>query len=72
VENDLKDFLDRKVEMYNKLSFIKDDPISIPHLFTKNQDIELSGFVAAIFSWGNLTTIFYNCKDLMQMMDKTP
>ena len=36
----LKDFLDSKVEQYNQPSFIKDDPVSIPHLFTKKQDIK--------------------------------
>ena len=43
----LKQFLDRKVKEYNQPSFIKDDPISIPHFFTKKQDIEIAGFFAA-------------------------
>jgi hypothetical protein len=34
-ENELKDFLDRKAEQYNQPSFIKDDPVCIPHLFSK-------------------------------------
>jgi len=38
----LKDFLDDKVEQYNNVSFIKDDPVSIPHLFSKKQDIEIA------------------------------
>ena len=70
--NDLKDFLDRKVDEYNQPSFIKNDPISIPHLFTKKQDIEIAGFFAAIFSWGNRATIIQKSKELMMLMDNAP
>jgi uncharacterized protein (TIGR02757 family) len=68
----LKEFLDRKVDQYNQPSFIKDDPISLPHLFTKKQDIEIAGFFAAIFAWGNRTTIIQKTKELMQLMDMQP
>ena len=68
----LKKFLDRKVDQYNQPSFIKDDPISIPHNFSKKQDIEIAGFFAAIFSWGNRTTIIQKSKELMQLMDMQP
>jgi uncharacterized protein (TIGR02757 family) len=69
---DLKKFLDAKVDQYNQPSFIKDDPISIPHLFTKKQDIEIAGFFSAILSWGNRTTIISKSKELMQRMDMAP
>lgn len=71
-KNNLKNFLDRKVDLYNQPSFIKDDPISIPRSFTKKQDIEIAGFFAAVFSWGNRTTIINKSKGLMQLMDNTP
>jgi len=65
-------FLDSKVEEYNQSAFIKDDPISIPHLFTKKQDIEIAGFFAAVFAWGNRTTIINKSKELMQLMSMQP
>ncbi|MBK9465708.1 MAG: TIGR02757 family protein [Chitinophagaceae bacterium] len=65
-------FLNDKVELYNQPSFIKHDPISIPHLFSKKQDIEIAGFFAAIFAWGNRTTIIQKSKELMQLMDNAP
>jgi len=68
----LKQFLDSKVKEYNRPAFIKDDPISIPHGFTKKQDIEIAGFFAAIFSWGNRTTIIAKSKELMRRMDNSP
>ena len=71
-EKDLKEFLNSKVDLYNQPSFIKDDPISIPHLFTKKQDIEIAGFFAAMFAWGNRKTIINKSKELMQLMDNAP
>ncbi len=72
MKNDLKKYLEQQVDLYNQPSFIKDDPISIPHSFTKKQDIEIAGFFAAIFSWGNRTTIINKSKELMLLMDNDP
>jgi uncharacterized protein (TIGR02757 family) len=68
----LKDFLDRKVDQYNQPSFIPDDPISIPHLFSVKQDIEIAAFFAAIFAWGNRTTIIAKSRELMELMNMKP
>ncbi|MGZ3952167.1 MAG: TIGR02757 family protein [Flavisolibacter sp.] len=68
----LKDFLNRKVDEYNQPSFIAPDPISIPHLFSKKQDIEIAGFFASIFAWGNRTTIINKSKELMTLMHNAP
>lgn len=70
--NNLRDFLNKKVDEYNQPSFIKDDPILVPHLFTKLQDIEIAGFFAAIFAWGNRTTIIQKSKELLALMDMQP
>ncbi|HEX7846145.1 MAG TPA: DUF2400 domain-containing protein, partial [Chitinophagaceae bacterium] len=72
VNGQVKRLLDAKVLEYNQRSFIKDDPISIPKLFSKKQDIEIAGFFAAIFSWGNRTTIIQKSKELMELMDMQP
>lgn len=68
----LQQLLDKKVDFYNQPSFIKDDPICIPHLFTKEQDIEIAGFFAAVFAWGQRTTIINKSKELMQLMEMQP
>ncbi len=72
MQNDLKQFLDSKVTLYNHPSFINADPICIPHLFSKKQDIEIAAFFASIFAWGNRTTIINKSKALMQLMDNSP
>jgi uncharacterized protein (TIGR02757 family) len=68
----LRLFFDTKVKAYNNPAFIKSDPISIPHLFSKKQDIEISGLFAAVFAWGNRTTIIQKSFELMQRMDMAP
>lgn len=69
---DLKGFLDEKVEQYNRPDFIPLDPISIPHRFTKKQDIEISAFFAAILAWGQRKTIINKCVELFELMDHAP
>ena len=68
----IKKILDQKVKQYNQVSFISKDPICIPHLFQKQQDIEIAAFFAALFAWGNRTTIINKSKELMQRMDNAP
>ena len=68
----LKAFLDEKAAYYNRPSFIEKDPISIPHLFSKKQDIEISGFLAAVFAWGQRKTIINKSRELLMMMDNAP
>ena len=68
----LKEFLDKKVDEYNQPSFIKSDPVSIPHAYSVQQDIEIAGFFAAVFAWGNRTAIIQKCRELMQRMDNAP
>lgn len=64
--------LNQKVKQYNHISFIENDPICIPHLFTQKQDIEIMGFFAAIFAWGQRVTIINKCKELIERMDSSP
>jgi uncharacterized protein (TIGR02757 family) len=69
---DLKEFLDQKSEQYNQSGFIENDPICIPHLFKKQQDIEIAGLFAATLAWGQRKTIVRKCKELMELMDHAP
>jgi uncharacterized protein (TIGR02757 family) len=71
IEN-IKAFLDTKVAQYNQPGFITNDPISIPHLFSKKQDIEIMGFWAATLAWGQRVTIIKKCRELITLMDGAP
>ena len=69
---ELKKLLDEKVDLYYKQDFIKDDPISIPHKFSKKQDIEIAAFWTAILAWGQRKTIINKATDLFERMDQSP
>ncbi len=68
----IEDFLNQKVIQYNQPNFITLDPVSIPHLFTKKQDIEIMGFWSAMLAWGQRVTIINKCKELIALMDGAP
>lgn len=69
---ELKEFLDEKVEYYNRPAFIEADPVSIPHRYIKKEDIEISGFLAATIAWGNRKMILRNAQRMMELMDNSP
>lgn len=68
----LRELLDNRVARYNCPAFIELDPVSIPHQFSKKQDIEIAGFFAATLAWGQRTTIINKCNELVKMMDHSP
>src|SRR5882757_9905638 len=69
---ELQAFLDAKVTQYNQPGFITNDPVSIPHMFSKKQDIEIMGFWAATLAWGQRVTIIKKCRELIDLMDGAP
>ncbi|WP_036384619.1 TIGR02757 family protein [Muricauda sp. MAR_2010_75] len=71
-QSELKEFLDEKVVQYNHPRFLEDDPLQIPHRFTKKEDIEISGFLTATIAWGNRKSIINNASRLMELLDNAP
>jgi len=69
---DIKQFLESKTNEYNRPAFIASDPISIPRGFSHKEDIEISGFLTALISWGRRPAILKSAQKLMQLMDYAP
>ncbi|MFA9388261.1 MAG: TIGR02757 family protein [Prolixibacteraceae bacterium] len=67
-----KDFLDQSYDKYNVPGFIPNDPISIPHLFDRKEDIEIAGFLTATIAWGMRKSIITNAEKLMKGMGYFP
>tara|TARA_B110000305_G_scaffold187909_1_gene209466 strand:- start:1796 stop:2557 length:762 start_codon:yes stop_codon:yes gene_type:complete len=65
-------FLEEKVLQYQQPQFIISDPIQIPYLFSKKEDIEISAFIAATLSWGNRKSILKSANAFMEFMDHAP
>ncbi len=70
--NEIKCFLDQKVEQYNHPKFIESDPIQIPHQFSKKEDIEIAGFLTATIAWGKRQMIIKNANKMMTLLDNVP
>lgn len=68
----LKDYLEQQTERYNQSFFIENDPISIPHQFSRLQDIEIMGFWTAMLAWGQRKTIINKANELVALMDGAP
>ena len=70
--SELKDFLNEKSFQYNQKSFIESDPIQVPHVFTKKEDIEIASFLTSIIAWGQRKTIIRNSYKMMEILDNSP
>lgn len=64
--------LNNKVLEYNRPNFIDSDPISIPHKFIEQKDIEISAYLTSIISWGRRPAILKSANRLMNIMGNEP
>ncbi len=71
-KQEIIDLLEDKYDKFNRVSFIESDPISVPHLFSTKEDVEIAGFLAASIAWGQRVTIIKNANNLVQLMDLAP
>lgn len=69
---EIKELLDEKYFQFNNTSFIETDPISIPHQFSKKEDIEIAAFLVATIAWGQRISIINNGNKLMRLMNHEP
>lgn len=70
--DELKEFLDEKVLLFNNPNFIESDPIQIPHQFSSKEDIEIAAFLTSTIAWGNRKVIINNSQRMMKMMGNSP
>ena len=69
---ELQEYLDFKSEQYENPNFIENDPIQIPHLYSRKEDIEISAFFIATIAWGNRLSIINSGKKLMKIWGESP
>ncbi|TKG94721.1 TIGR02757 family protein [Puteibacter caeruleilacunae] len=72
LKEEIKSFLEEKVDQYNRPEFTTTDPVQIPHAFTKKEDIEIAGFLAATIAWGKRPMIIRNAERMMEAMGQRP
>lgn len=71
-KSEIKDFLEEKFRQFSTPSFIDSDPIQIPKLYSRKEDIEISGFLTATISWGQRPQIIKSAKLLLTQMGESP
>ncbi len=69
---EIKELLDEKYFQFNNSTFIETDPISIPHQFSKKEDVEIAAFLVATIAWGQRISIINNGNKLMRLMNHEP
>ena len=69
---ELKEYLDFKVQQYNTAAFISTDPIQLPHRFSRKEDIEIVAFLVSMIAWGKRNMIIKNGERLIEIMGNDP
>ena len=69
---DIKNKLLMCAEMYHRADFIQSDPVQFLHRYTLKQDIEVSGLLTAIMSFGNRKQILKKADELHRLMGDSP
>ncbi|MEZ4722602.1 MAG: TIGR02757 family protein [Flavobacteriales bacterium] len=64
--------LDKYYALFARPNFIALDPVQIPARFSKKEDIEIAGFLAATIAWGQRKSIINNASRLMELMENAP
>lgn len=60
------------VRQFSGSEFIETDPIKFPHRFKSRDDIEVSAFISALFSYGNVNSIFQFLEKLFHIFGSSP
>lgn len=72
MRSEIRQFLDEKVNTYNRSSFIQSDPIQVPHRFDEKHDIEIAALLTATLSWGKRSIIIDSANSLLNKMPGGP
>lgn len=67
-----KKLLNELTQKYETADFIKDDPIQFPHRFKSREDIEIAGFIASLFAYGNRKVFIKKLDELFKIMKNKP
>lgn len=68
----LKPEIDKLVEIYETVDFIKDDPVQFPHKYTDKKDIEIAGFIASLLAYGSRKVFIRKLNELFEIAENEP
>lgn len=64
--------LDRIFSEFNHAMYVQTDPISLVHSFDKKEDQEVVALIAALFSFGNVTSILKTLESVLRPLGDRP
>ena len=64
--------LNNLTKKYETENFIFNDPIQFPHRYKNIENIEISGFLASIFAYGNRQVFINKLNELFSLMQNDP
>ena len=67
-----KSEIDKLVEKYENIDFIKDDPVRIPNRFSEKKDIEIAGFIASLVAYGRRDVFLKKLDTLFNIAQNEP
>jgi len=70
-KTELKIILDHLYKHYSG-NWLESDPVQIPHFYSSNEDIEVSGFLAALFSYGKVNLFLPKIKFILTNLGDSP
>ena len=71
-KDELKSWLDQWAAKYEQPNFIPLDPISIPHRYSRHEDIECAAFVTATIAWGRRAAILKSADHMLTELGDSP
>lgn len=72
VSEELKTRLKEAADRYERSDFVKNDPVQFPRRFSCKRDIEISGLLTALISFGNRKQIIAKAEKLHGMLRGKP
>lgn len=69
---ELRLFLEEQTERFNHPDFIQDDPIQLPHRFSRKEDIEITALLVSTIAWGKRELIIRSGERMLDIMGHEP
>lgn len=67
-----KEKLEKLAKKYEVESFINDDPVQFPHRFSREEDIEIAGFLSSMIAFGSRKAFIAKLERLFGIMEQKP
>lgn len=64
--------LDELAKQYENKDFINPDPVRFPRMYKDKKDVEIVGFIASMFAYGNRKAFIPRLDELFNIMNKKP